>query len=67
MSFSEPGHYEVGNGLRKEKNLTLVMNTLSSRAAEEGEKTAYSMGYVGGVEAKAASELSLQMRFLTVK
>ncbi len=34
--FSEPGHYEVGNGLRKEKNLTLVMNTLSSRAAEEG-------------------------------
>lgn len=36
MSFSEPGHYEVGNGLRKEKNLTLVMNTLSSRAAEEG-------------------------------
>lgn len=33
--FLEPGHYEVGNGLRKEKNLALVMNTLSSRAAEE--------------------------------
>jgi len=34
--FSEPGHYEVGNSLRKEKNLMLVRNTLSARAAERG-------------------------------
>lgn len=34
--FSEVSHYEVGNELRKAKNLTLTINSLSCRAAEEG-------------------------------
>lgn len=61
--FSEPGHYEVGNGLRKEKNIALVMNTLTSRAAEEGGASVVYIrslcaAYAAKIEqAKEASEL----------
>jgi arylsulfatase A-like enzyme len=34
--FSNISHYEVGSPLRKIKNLTMTMNTLACRAAEEG-------------------------------
>lgn len=52
--FSNPEHYEVGSGLRKEKNITLTTNTLASRAAISGGA---SLLYIRGLCAVNATKI----------